>query len=124
MVPSSPLSLVIVEKTERKEVEEPVRRSAVACCHSVWREETLLTGEGKTQLLCAQLVLVQAAEQWLHLDDEQVGAVLPGLGHRTNVLQQEHSQGPVYLSESVNPRAACPQSSQDRKKPESKVLVA
>lgn len=49
----------------------------------------LLTGEGKVELLHSGLVLVHATEQRLHLHDEQVGAVLPRFGHRTDVLQGE-----------------------------------
>lgn len=48
-----------------------------------------LTGEGEAELLHSGLVLVHAAEQRLHLHDEQVGAVLPRFGHRTDVLQAD-----------------------------------
>lgn len=76
----------------------------------------VFTGEGETHLLCAQLVLIKSAEQRLHLHNEQVGAVLPGLGHRTNVLQQEHSHVHVCMFQSDNHRCSMSKVKRSNKK--------
>lgn len=58
----------------------------LTCSFTKFWREAVLTGEAEAQLLGAGVLVLHAAQQRLHLDDEQIGAVLPSLGHRAEVL--------------------------------------
>lgn len=48
-----------------------------------------LTCKSKVELLCPDVVILDSAEQRLHLRYEQVWTVLPGFGHGADVLQED-----------------------------------
>lgn len=47
-----------------------------------------LTCESEVELLWSKVFVLKSSKQRLHLDYEQVGAVLPSFGHCTDILQQ------------------------------------